>query len=110
MELVDIILQMEVFILELGKMIYMMDMELRHGLIIVSIRDSLSKEKDIFLALFSLLMGVCIKGHFMIMRFKAREYLRKKMGKNILVIGYEIKLMGKARSYGPTDVYILEIM
>ena len=87
MELVDIILQMEVFILEHGKMVYMTDMELRHGLIIVSIRDSLSKEIDIFLALFSFQMGVCIKEDFIKMKFKAKEYLVKKMEKNILVIG-----------------------
>ena len=55
-------------------MVYMTDMELRHGLIIVSIRDSFQ-------------MGVCIKEDFMRMKFKAKEYLVKKMEKNILVIG-----------------------
>jgi hypothetical protein len=65
---------MEVFILEHGKMANKMDMELRHGLIIVSIRGSLIKEKEMFLAPFLLLMEVFIKVDFMRMRFKAKEF------------------------------------
>ena len=51
-----------------------MDMELRHGLIIVSIRGSMIKEKEMFLAPFLLLMEVFIKVDFMRMRFKAKEF------------------------------------
>jgi hypothetical protein len=86
-ELVGTILLMEIFITELGKIIYIMDMELRFYLIIVSIKDSFLKEKDTSLVLISLLMVVFIMEVSMKIRYKETEYSRKKMEKNIFVIG-----------------------
>ena len=86
-ELVGTILLMEIFITELGKIIYMMDMELRFYLTIASIKDSFLKEKDISLVLISLLMVVFIMEVSMKIRYKETEYSRKKMEKNIFVIG-----------------------
>ena len=86
-ELVGIVLLMEVFTLEFGKIIDMMVMELKYYLIKVSIRVSFLKDRDTFLVLTSLLMVVCTKEVFIKIKYKEKEYSREIMEKNILVIG-----------------------
>jgi hypothetical protein len=78
-------------ILGLGKMIYNMDLELRHGPILQSMKAGLRMDKDIISVHFILLMEVNMLGNFFKIKFKARERMNGKMVENFKAFGSVVK-------------------
>jgi len=77
--------------LDLGKMIYSMDLELKHGLILQSMKEGLKMGKDIILVLFILLMEVNTLGNFFRIKFKAKEHMNGKMAESFKAFGNAAK-------------------
>ena len=91
MELVLFIFLMVENILGLGKMIYNMDLELRHGPILQSMKAGLRMGKDIILVLFTLLMEVNTLENFLKIKFKAKELTNGKMAESFKAFGIVAK-------------------
>ena len=91
MELVLFIFLMVGNMLDLGKMICNMDLELRHGLILPSMKEGLRMDKDIILVLFILLMEVNMLENFLRIRFRAREFMNGKTEGSFKAFGRVVK-------------------
>lgn len=91
MELELFIFLMVESILGLGKMIYNMDLELRHGPILQSMKAGLRMGKDIILVLFTLLMEVNTLENFVKIKFKAKELTNGKMAESFKAFGIAVK-------------------
>ena len=91
MELVLFIFVMVGSMLDHGKMICNMDLALRHGLILPSMKAGLKMGKDIILALFILLMEVNMLESFVKIRFQVKELMNGKMAESFKAFGRVVK-------------------
>lgn len=91
MELVLSIFLMVANMLAHGKMTCNMDLELKHGLILLSMKADLRLDRDIVLVLFILLMEVNMSVSLLQIKYKVRALMNGKMEGSFKDFGRVIK-------------------